>query len=90
MWYCTRGFYADPDPAARNYRIGYARSGNGERFQRADGEFGFANPPKPGDWDAEMQSHPHVVRGDDGKVYMFYTGNGYGRVSLGYATRVSG
>ena len=58
MWYCTRGFYSDPDPAARHYHIGYARSQDGVRFDRADDAFGFANQPKSGDWDDQMQSHP--------------------------------
>ncbi|MGH1355281.1 MAG: hypothetical protein ACRBBS_09405 [Thalassovita sp.] len=89
MWYCTRGFYTDPNPAARHYSIGYARSRDGVRFERADAEFAFANPPQPEEWDAHMQSHPQVVRCDDGQDYMFYTGNDYGRFSLGYATRVS-
>lgn len=89
MWYCTRGSYRDPDPTARNYHIGYARSTDGVYFDRADLEFGFSNPPRIGDWDAEMQCHPHVVQGDDGLDYMFYTGNDYGKFSLGYATRES-
>lgn len=87
MWYCTRGFYVDPNAAARHYRIGYARSKDGVRFDRADVEFGFSNPPQAGDWDDQMQSHPHVVQREDGQTIMFYTGNDYGRYALGYATR---
>ena len=87
MWFCSRGRYDDADSRARNYRLGYATSKDALTWSRNDALQTFVNPPKPGDWDAEMQCYPCVARykGDD---YLFYCGNGYGVAGFGYAKRV--
>ncbi|MGE0481341.1 MAG: hypothetical protein AB7Q17_12805 [Phycisphaerae bacterium] len=75
-WYCHRG---------TAYRIGYAVSADGLRWERRDADAGIA-PGAPGAWDAEMQCYPHVFE-HDGATYMLYNGDGFGRSGIGVAVR---
>jgi hypothetical protein len=77
MWYS----YADPD-----YRIGYAESSNGADWVRKD-ELGL--DVSEAGWDSEMVCYPHVFD-HEGKRYMLYNGNSYGKTGIGYATLESG
>jgi hypothetical protein len=74
MWYCVRGMA---------YRIGYAQSADGLRWERRDADAGMA-PPATG-WDSEMQAYPMVFRHRD-ELVMLYNGNGYGATGFGCAT----
>ncbi|MEM7685608.1 MAG: hypothetical protein AAF293_12330 [Pseudomonadota bacterium] len=87
MWYTVRG-PASSDPNSRNDRIGYAISGDAQHWVRHNGRFRFDNPPEPGDWDSDMQCYPTVVE-DHGSRYLFYSGNGFGRDSFGYAVAIA-
>ena len=51
------------------------------RLPRRDSEAGIASS---GDWDSEMQAYPAVFD-NDGRRYMLYNGNGYGRTGIGWA-----
>jgi len=73
MWYCYRGV---------NYKIGYAESKDGFRWQRKDRAVGI--DVSDSGWDSEMICYPHVFE-HRGKKYMLYNGNGYGKTGVGLA-----
>jgi hypothetical protein len=73
MWYASRG-------AA--YRIGYAESADGLRWQRRDDEAGI--DVSPSGWDSEMLAYPCVFD-HRGQRYMLYNGNGFGETGIGLA-----
>lgn len=73
MWFAVRG------PA---YRIGYAESRDGLRWERRDAEAGIA--PSAAGWDSEMIAYPYVFH-QRGSTYMLYNGNDYGRTGIGLA-----
>jgi len=73
MWYS----YAE-----KNYRIGYAESKNGKNWKRMDHLVGITTS-KNG-WDSISQEYPFVFK-NNGKKFMLYNGNYYGRSGIGYA-----
>ncbi len=73
MWYSYRG---------ESYRIGYAESQDGVRWQRRDEEVGI--DVSPSGWDSEMIEYPFVFD-HQGERYMLYNGNGYGKTGVGLA-----
>jgi hypothetical protein len=73
MWYSVRGDV---------YRLGYARSREGTRWERRDPESGLE--PSAAGWDSEMVAYPHVFE-HDGRRLMLYNGNGYGASGIGAA-----
>lgn len=74
MWYSYRG---------QSYRVGYAESKDGLRWERKDAEVGI-DVAQAG-WDSEMIEYPFVFD-HEGERYMLYNGNGYGRTGVGLAT----
>lgn len=81
MWYCYRES-RDFRDGGGSYRIGYAVSPDGLRWQRRDGEAGIGLSESG--WDDAMLAYPCVVE-VDGRLVMFYNGNGFGRTGVGYA-----
>jgi hypothetical protein len=73
MWYPYRG---------ERYRIGYAESDDGIRWQRLDQKDGL--DVSEAGWDSEMVAYPLVLR-HRGRLSMLYNGNGYGRSGVGLA-----
>jgi hypothetical protein len=73
MWYARR----NPD-----YRIGYACSEDGESWVRRDDLFTFVGAAER--WEATMQTYPCVFD-HQGRRYMLYNGDGYGRTGFGIA-----
>lgn len=73
MWFCARG---------ENYRLGYAESADGIKWERDDGRAGL--DVGSGGWDEEMMAYPFVIS-HEGLLYLFYNGNGYGHSGIGYA-----
>jgi hypothetical protein len=71
------------DMKSKGYRLGYARSADGVKWQRYfDRQI---LPLTPGGFDSENQSYPCVI--DMGKqLWMFYTGNAFGATGIGLAT----
>jgi predicted GH43/DUF377 family glycosyl hydrolase len=65
------------------YRIGYAESADGLRWERKDHLAGI--DVSPSGWDSETISYSSVVR-HRGRVYLFYNGNNCGETGFGYAT----
>ncbi len=81
MWYCHRDS-RDYRDGAGAYRIGYARSRDAIRFERADDEAGIDVGAQG--WDDSMLCYPSVVPVDD-HIYMFYNGNAFGQTGIGVA-----
>ncbi|MEQ9105927.1 MAG: hypothetical protein RLO04_00525 [Limnobacter sp.] len=85
MFFCYRqsvDFRKNPN---RSYRIGHAWSDDLLNWVRDDD-----NPSLDyslGDWDSDMQCYPHVFE-LDGKVYLLYNGNEFGRYGFGLAELV--
>jgi hypothetical protein len=73
MWFAVRG---------DRYRIGYAESADGLRWQRHDDRGGLT--PAASGWDSGMVAYPAVFD-HDGARYMLYNGNEYGRSGVGLA-----
>lgn len=77
MWFSYRG-------AASKYRIGYAFSTDGLRW---DAEFNNPGINVSADsWDSEMIEYPFVFE-HKGERYMLYNGNDYGRTGFGLAVQ---
>lgn len=75
MWHC----YAI---GSGGYRMGYAESIDGYRFERKDDSQTIQTSPTG--WDSEMVCYPHVFL-HKGQKFMLYCGNGYGRAGFGVA-----
>jgi hypothetical protein len=75
MWFSYRGNRG-------LYRIGYALSKDGKKWQLALEDTGIDVSSEG--WDSEMIEYPFVFDHKDQR-YMLYNGNGYGRTGLGLA-----
>ena len=73
MWYSYRG---------KSYRIGYAESTDAIHWTRKDDEAGI-DVSKDG-WDSEMICYPFLFD-HNGKRFMIYNGNAYGKTGFGLA-----
>jgi hypothetical protein len=82
MWYCHRSLDAYRTDKQRSYRIGYAESNDGIAWLRQDEPSGIG--PAAAGWDCEMAAYPAVYE-HDGRLYLLYNGNGFGRNGFGYA-----
>ena len=82
MYFCYReayGFRNDPD---RGYKLGYAWSSDLENWTRDDSLAGIDVSARG--WDSQMQCYPHIFE-CDGRVYLLYNGNEFGRHGFGLA-----
>ncbi len=82
MWFCCR-HCRDFRGGAGSYRMGYARSLDGQSWERLDDLVGIA--PSAGGFDSEMICYPFVMREKD-HLIMFFNGNGHGQTGIGVAT----
>ena len=82
MWYSYRNKEKYRINKNASYRIGYAVSTDGLKWNRKD-EFSGIGLSKEG-WDSEMIAYPNIIDVKD-KRYMFYNGNGFGKSGFGYA-----
>jgi hypothetical protein len=73
MWYAVRG---------RRYRIGYAESDDGLTWTRLDHERGLT--ASGSGWDSDMVEYPWLFE-RNGRDYMLYNGDDYGRSGVGLA-----
>jgi hypothetical protein len=81
MFFCYRQSSDFRTNSTRSYRIGHASSGDLVNWARDDGDpLGVT----PGDWDSDMLCYPHAVE-CDGKAYLLYNGNEFGRYGFGVA-----
>jgi hypothetical protein len=82
MVFCYRdvaGFRTNPDSA---YRLGYAYSDDLVEWIRDDESLGL--DVSPGEWDGDMMCYPHLFA-HDGRVWILYNGNHFGRDGFGIA-----
>lgn len=82
LYFCFRqatDFRTNP---ARGYRLGYAWSDDLVRWTRDDENAGIGLSDSG--WDADMMCYPHVFE-CDGKIYMLYNGNEFGKYGFGLA-----
>jgi predicted GH43/DUF377 family glycosyl hydrolase len=82
MFFCYRHSVDFRTDSRRAYRIGHAFSEDLNRWTRDDESLQLEG--SPGEWDADMQCYPHVFE-CDGRVYMLYNGNEFGRFGFGLA-----
>lgn len=82
MFFCYRAVHGFREHADKAYRIGYARSTDLVNWVRDDSQAGI--DVSAAGWDSQMQCYPHVFE-CDGKVYMLYNGNEFGRHGFGLA-----
>jgi hypothetical protein len=75
MWYSVRSH-------SRPYRVGYAESADGLRWQRQDDRAGIVGSEVG--WDAEMVCYAAVID-VNGRRLMFYNGNRHGATGFGVA-----
>ncbi len=81
---CYRAWYSYS--RGQGYRIGYADSPDGIHWTRKDDEIGIELSAEG--WDSEALTYPYVIR-HNGKYYMFYNGNGFGRDGIGLAVKAN-
>ncbi|MDX2133630.1 MAG: hypothetical protein SFV52_02545 [Saprospiraceae bacterium] len=81
MFFCYR-FSTGYRSREKGYRIGYAWSEDLLHWTRDDSQTNLDVSDEG--WDSEMVSYPHVFE-LDGETYLFYLGNGVGRVGFGAA-----
>lgn len=81
MWYCFRDS-CDYRGGKGSYRIGYATSSNGIKWDRKD-QLAAIDVSQSG-WDSEMICYPYVIQIGTER-YMFYNGNGFGQTGIGVA-----
>ena len=75
MWFSFRSGRGE------KYRIGYAEKSN-NKWQVNNQKSGI-NISSTG-WDSEMIEYPFVIN-NEGRNYMFYNGNGFGKTGIGLA-----
>lgn len=82
MYFCYRHATDFRTNASRGYRLGYAWSDDLRQWHRDDAASGFEMSPSG--WDADMVCYPHVFE-CDGRHYLLYNGNAFGRDGFGVA-----
>lgn len=82
MYFCHRQAHGFRTQSENAYRIGYASSSDMINWERDDGKAGL-DVSKDG-WDSMMQCYPHTFD-LDGKIYMLYNGNEFGKYGFGLA-----
>jgi hypothetical protein len=82
MFFCYRHSFDFRANRSRSYRIGHAWSNDLVSWTRDD-----SNPlldVTPNDWDSDMLCYPNVFE-CDGRVFLLYNGNEFGRYGFGLA-----
>jgi predicted GH43/DUF377 family glycosyl hydrolase len=82
MYFCYRHATDFRKNTARGYRIGYAHSSDLLNWIRDDTKAGISVSETG--WDSEMMCYPHIFE-CDGKVYLLYNGNEFGKHGFGIA-----
>jgi len=81
MWFSYRS------GTGAKYRIGYAHSADGEKWELDLKNAGI--DVSPDGWDSEMIEYPYVFD-HGGQRYMLYNGNGHGKTGFGLAVLTRG
>jgi predicted GH43/DUF377 family glycosyl hydrolase len=82
MYFCYRQAHGFRKQSGNAYRIGYACSNDLANWTRDDVMAGI--DVSENGWDSQMQCYPHAFE-LDGKIYMLYNGNEFGRFGFGLA-----
>ncbi len=82
MYFCYRQAQGFRSQSGNAYRIGYAYSTDLANWVRDDSKAGIT--VSENGWDSQMQCYPHTFE-LDGKIYMLYNGNEFGRLGFGLA-----
>jgi sucrose-6-phosphate hydrolase SacC (GH32 family) len=82
MFFCYRESFDFRKDKRRGYRIGHAWTDDLSNWIRDDEQLLLEGTP--GTWDSDMQCYPHVFE-CEGKVYLLYNGNEFGRYGFGLA-----
>jgi hypothetical protein len=82
MMFCYRQAHGFRQQSSSAYRLGLARSSNLTDWERDDSLLGI--DVSEAGWDSQMQCYPHVFQ-SDGKTWLLYNGNEFGRFGFGLA-----
>jgi hypothetical protein len=82
MFFCYRQSFDFRSNSQRSYRIGHAYSDDLAKWTREDES--PALDVSAGEWDSDMLCYPHAFE-CDGRVYLLYNGNQFGRFGFGLA-----
>ena len=82
LFFCYRQSCDFRTNKERGYRIGHAYSDDLINWTREDEHLRIDGTP--GDWDSDMLCYPHVFE-CDGRIYLLYNGNEFGRWGFGLA-----
>jgi sucrose-6-phosphate hydrolase SacC (GH32 family) len=82
MVFCYRQSFDFRANRDRGYRIGHACSRDLREWTRDDDMIPLDSAP--GEWDGDMQCYPHVFA-CQGRIYLLYNGNQFGRHGFGLA-----
>lgn len=82
MYFCFRDVFGFRQDKTKAYRLGYAYSKDLKNWTRADDISGI--DVSESGWDADMMCYPNIFE-VDGKVYLLYNGNNFGKFGFGAA-----
>ena len=82
MVFCTRESFDFRASKGRGYRLGHAYSDDLTHWTRDDDWIALSTGE--GEWDSDMQCYPHLFA-CEGKIYLLYNGNHFGREGFGLA-----
>lgn len=85
MYFCFRSAHGFRENRDNSYRIGYAYSYDLKSWVRDDIQGGLGISDNG--WDSQMLCYPHIFE-CEGKVFMLYNGNEFGRYGFGLAELV--
>jgi hypothetical protein len=86
MYYSYRNAKGYRSDASSAYRLGFAISGDGRRFERRNDLLEILGPR--GEWESIMNEYCHFYK-HGGKGYLVYNGNGFGKSGFGFAVAES-
>ncbi len=84
MFFCYREATDFRKNVKRGYRLGYAYSDDLKSWNRDDENIGIDVSDEG--WDSDMMCYPHLFQ-CDGKTYLLYNGNEFGKYGFGLAER---
>lgn len=79
-----RAIYAGIGTRYSAYSICEATSPDGLRWERGEPEENLAMKPEGDGWESRMVEYPNVIE-ENGRLRLFYCGNGYGATGIGTA-----
>lgn len=82
MYFCYRHMIGFRTEKEKGYRLGYAYSDDLINWTRDDINAGITTTE--GAWDSDMMCYPNIFK-MDGKIYLLYNGNEFGKYGFGVA-----